>query len=400
MQAHAVIGANWGDEGKGLLTDFLARQVHDKTVINVRMNGGAQAGHTVVTPDRRHVFHHFGSASFVPHVTTYLGSQFIVNPILFMRERAELGPKHRGYVIVHPDAVVTTPYDMLANQAIEGFRNNTRHGSCGVGIFETLNRSKDDRHRITVRDLVGNRTNSQLSLEFLAKSKRISREWLPERLQQLGVYGDAYNIAVQMSRVKEMWQDFIECCIDFRRNISAVLTEEEFVKAHKTYPLFFLFEGAQGLALHQRHEDFPHVTPSNTGIENCLPMLRAAGLDELSITYVTRAYMTRHGAGPLYGEMPRERVVGHNAVDNTNVEHTYQEVLRYAPLDDVHIEAMNQRCLSDCYSIPVDVRAGYAMTCLDHIQPHLFDINAVRDRLGLPLRYTSNGPTAQDVTAL
>ncbi len=79
MRCRAVIGANFGDEGKGLITDYLAQTGGD---VVVRFNGGAQAGHTVVTPEgRRHVFSHFGSGSFA-ELPTFFSQHTIVNPIL------------------------------------------------------------------------------------------------------------------------------------------------------------------------------------------------------------------------------------------------------------------------------------------------------------------------------
>src|SRR5260370_26170356 len=115
-RAQAVIGAGYGDEGKGLLTDALAAEVGPDTLV-VRYNGGAQAGHTVQAPDgRRHVFHHVGSGSFVG-APTYLSRYFVVNPLFFAGEVAELAavgltPKN----CIHPDARVTTPYDLTITQ--------------------------------------------------------------------------------------------------------------------------------------------------------------------------------------------------------------------------------------------------------------------------------------------
>src|SRR4051812_30640034 len=84
MRVSAVIGANYGDEGKGLVTDYLAEEGEGAVV--VRFNGGAQAGHTVVTPEgKRHVFHHFGSGTF-RKARTHLSRFFISNPALFRPE--------------------------------------------------------------------------------------------------------------------------------------------------------------------------------------------------------------------------------------------------------------------------------------------------------------------------
>ena len=82
-----VIGANWGDEGKGLMTDYFSQKPN---TIVVCSNGGAQRGHTVVTLDSiRHVFRHFGSGTF-NGASTYLSEDFICNPIIFRQEYEEL----------------------------------------------------------------------------------------------------------------------------------------------------------------------------------------------------------------------------------------------------------------------------------------------------------------------
>src|ERR1017187_3423727 len=127
MRAYAVIGANYGDEGKGLLTDYLVNRENapgcgsDDTLV-VRFNGGSQAGHTVVTPDgRRHVFSHFGSGSFssgdMKGAATLLSRFFIVNPMIFKRERCELELKGPVNLEINIDmrAPVTTPFEMLIN---------------------------------------------------------------------------------------------------------------------------------------------------------------------------------------------------------------------------------------------------------------------------------------------
>ena len=91
-QIKVVIGANFGDEGKGLMTDYFCKRLSESgSVLNIRFNGGAQAGHTVVVPtlgqQKRHVFSHFGAGSFVNGTDTYLSGNFILNP---MKKRFKL----------------------------------------------------------------------------------------------------------------------------------------------------------------------------------------------------------------------------------------------------------------------------------------------------------------------
>ena len=88
IPVNVVIGSNFGDEGKGSVTDLLSI----RKTLNIRFNGGAQAGHTVCYRNKRHVFHHFGAGSF-QGAKTYLSKHFIVNPLIFKKEYEELSSK-------------------------------------------------------------------------------------------------------------------------------------------------------------------------------------------------------------------------------------------------------------------------------------------------------------------
>lgn len=137
-----VIGANAGDEGKGLMTDYFSQKPNSIVVCS---NGGSQRGHTVTTPDGiRHVFHHFGSGT-LNGAASYLPKEFIVNPLIFNQEYEEL--MNKGVVPIvyaHSDCMVSTPYDMMANHIVEENRGKQKHGSCGLGIFETIKRYESD----------------------------------------------------------------------------------------------------------------------------------------------------------------------------------------------------------------------------------------------------------------
>jgi adenylosuccinate synthase len=101
-----------------------------------------------------------------------------------------------------------------------------------------------------------------------------------------------------------------------------------------------VFEGAQGLLLDQNNKEFfPHVTRSNTGMKNVRILCAQAGIDKIDGYYVSRTYLTRHGAGPLPGENPAM-----NFADETNLDHPYQGRLRFAPLDS---DALRTRCMVD-----------------------------------------------------
>jgi adenylosuccinate synthase len=309
MRARVVIGANFGDEGKGLVTDYLCSQ---GAGVVVRFNGGAQAGHTVVTPDGlRHVFGHFGSGTFLG-VPTFLSQYFICNPILFFKERTEL---HKlgiePAVYAHPECLVSTFADMVINQRLEDARGATRHGSCGVGISETIERSQIPELKITMADL----WNGSKVLE-----------------SRLAAICDGYAAFRTGKPINEpaMIEMFLKGCAAF---------------AEAVHPAGIgqckdpVFEGAQGLLLDQDNKKFfPHVTRSNTGMKNVRALCAQGGFDQIDAYYVSRTYLTRHGAGPLPGEDASLRYE-----DNTNLEHNYQGRIRFAPLDT----ELANRCKQD-----------------------------------------------------
>jgi adenylosuccinate synthase len=304
-----VIGLNYGDEGKGATTERLAHERGKGTAV-VRFNGGAQAGHTVVLPDgRRHVFHHFGAGT-IDSFPTILSRFFIVNPIMFWREALDLyGKLSAGLprVYVDPNCPVTTPYDVFINQAIERARGKERHGSCGLGIGETIERHERG-YSLTVADL-------QETEEMIWKLKEIENNYLPERLEELSIDP---NLTV-LADAQEIFQ---RDATDFIMNVG--VKEDTVAMSAFTN---IVMEGAQGLRIGQRSEDFPFVTRSSTGLENPAMLLEGTEAD-INVHYVTRTYLTRHGAGPLPGEVPNP-----GFKDDTNVPNEFQETLRYAPLD-------------------------------------------------------------------
>lgn len=328
MITRVVIGASFGDEGKGLVTDYLCAQ---GAGVVVRFNGGCQAGHTVVTPaGERHIFRHVGSGTFLG-VPTYLSSFFVCNPILFFEERAQL--IELGFhpeVYAHPDCLVTTFADMLINQAKENKRGMKRHGSCGIGFHETIVRSTVPELKITMSDLWNGckRLESQL-------------------MEICGNYAK-YRVGAEIDDTFSIEQ-FIDCCKHFADCVN---------------PLGIgqckdpVFEGAQGLLLDQGNKEFfPHVTHSNTGMKNVNVLCAQAGITEKEIYFVSRTYLTRHGAGPLPKENASLRYE-----DDTNHPTQFQGALRFAPLDT---DALRDRCRREVGSL----RYKLVLTHCDQEEP-------------------------------
>ena len=332
-----VIGANFGDEGKGLMTDYYAAQAAEqkKTAIVVLSNGGAQRGHTVVTcGGKRHVFHHFGSGTYAG-ADTYLPEKYIVNPMVFMKEYEEFwGSGENGTIrtkiYVNPGCLVTTPFEMITNQILEQSRNDARHGSCGIGIWETI-----------VRD--GRRFGELLSMddEQLRNYLDECRKFQKNRLVKKGI-----------TQIDDKWQEIIDdpklmehYISDLREMTLLVKLSEDGVIANYDR---IIFENGQGLLLDEDRTEFGvHTTPSHTGLKNPAEIVRHVfgktdpGKKEeenrkrkidTEVCYVTRTYMTRHGAGQFATECPKEQI-NPDMTDLTNVPNPYQGTIRYGHLD-------------------------------------------------------------------
>lgn len=352
--AKVVIGANYGDEGKGLMTDYFAAQ-GEKSLV-VRFNGGCQAGHTVTTPDgRRHVFSHFGSGSFTG-AATYLSRHYAVNPVLYLKERDKLILLLSGFpqVFVDERAPVTTFFDMLINQMVEDYRGANRHGSCGMGFGETIGRHEGKAFDLVAKDLLN-------TVELRKKLVRIRNEHLPFRCRELGLpdFGQHHHLCTSDVLVDA----FISAAEEF-------LADVTLVRDATLLPRFnnVVFEGAQGLLLDQHRGAFPYVTRSSTGCRNALEVAYEAGLDQIDLTYVTRAYLTRHGAGPMANELPEKPYAG--VVDLTNQPNTYQGALRFAYLDHDLLAKTIQGDLADAKDTAVRVTVNLAVTCLDQVDEH------------------------------
>ena len=332
MVIKVVIGANFGDEGKGLMTDYFCHQSTlrgEKTLV-VLHNGGAQRGHTVVTPDgNRHVFHHFGSGTLVG-ADTYLSEEFVLNPMIFRQEWEELeSMKAIPKVYVNHTCRVTTPFDMILNQIIEESRDNARHGSCGMGIHETM-----------IRDVCNYPIEMWFDSSDEAKRYYLKeiRNYLSERLLDFGInkIPDNWKEIVNSDLLIE---NFISELNFMGRNIS--IRFDRFIEYYDCV----VFENGQGLLLDQNNTAYyPHLTPSNTGIKNSLEIIAEMNCKpDIEVCYVTRTYLTRHGAGRLDGECGKQEI-NPDMQDLTNVPNPHQGTLRYAKLIEKSLE---ERILKD-----------------------------------------------------
>lgn len=345
-----VIGANFGDEGKGLITDIYAREAacSDMKCVVVLSNGGAQRGHTVELADgKRHVFHHFGSGTY-RGADSYFPREYIINPIVFMEEYQVLAKE--GYTPiahVNRECLISTPFDMMMNQMIEEHRDAARHGSCGLGIWETV-----------VRD--GLRAGDLYDLGrdgMKAYLMDIRDNYLPKRLLQNDMDGVPlhWQKAVYAEHIIEKFIDDFEAMYQITNGFvpDAILYNYDTV----------IFENGQGLLLDwdMKKEYGNNVTASYTGLKNPAKLInklwpyevdaKDGSRDDINVEvcYVTRTYMTRHGAGRFDTECAKEEI-NPDMVDATNVPNPHQGTIRYGKLN---VGELLARCEADFAKYPI-----------------------------------------------
>jgi len=374
MEHVAVIGANFGDEGKGHMVDYFAST--GKYLNVVRFNGGPQAGHTVeLDSGYKFTFSQLGSGS-LRGLNTHLSRFVLVNPIYFLREYDKFVEETgiRPNVSMDPMCEFITPWDVHSNQATESKRGAGRHGSVGYGIFAATKRSY----------------HTSLTAERL---QFISPGALMTTLREVArFHGLAY--------VQRFAEEFLKAT---RRMLEIVSRFEDFTAFRDPC----IFEGAQGLLLDQNSGMFPHVTPSNTGLTNIISMLEASGKEEIvRPVYVTRSYLTRHGAGPMYYPWVSDagiyademRPIG-LPVDETNHYNPWQGHLRYGQLS---VDQLN-------YSIMKDMYAAQRAVNVEVLQAHVamtwcnYDTGLNPCKLvGRPwkLKYESHGKTMSSVKVM
>jgi adenylosuccinate synthase len=392
--AQAVIGAGYGDEGKGLVVDALAHAA-DPAAIVIRTNGGAQAGHTVQAPDgRRHVFHHVGSGALAG-AATHLSRWFVHHPMVLGDEVEALKRLGANVAITaDPRGWVTTPWDMLVNQLVEKARGNGRHGSCGYGFGETVGRCEETEHRLALADLTGAGLRDKLTA--------IRDLWAPARLGELGV-GTLGDEDLALLRSDALLERFLRDCEGFLQRVRIA------PDASAAGAPSLIFEGAQGLMLDQHHGAFPYVTRSNTGLANMLATAQEMGIETIDAYYVTRCYLTRHGRGP----MPNEADIGGDiaVTDETNRPNPWQEQLRLGELDLDVLSAAIARDVGLAGPAKCTVVPRVAVTCLDQARgqipyqrsgaklrgrPSTF-LGDVAESVGAPIGLTSHGPSRYSV---
>jgi len=276
-----VIGAQWGDEGKGKITDLLSRSAD----VVVRYQGGVNAGHTIVVDDTVLKLHLIPSGILYPETTCLIGTGTVVDPKVMIGELDMLlghGIDISGLKLAST-AHVTMPYHRLLDQAMEQRRGDRRIGTTGRGIGPTY-ADKSERNGIRVIDLLDeDRLRDRLAGPLTEKNQLLQQVYGLEPLDHEEVIAEYAGYGRRLA----------PHVVDGVRTIHSSARQRKNI----------LFEGAQGTLLDLDHGTYPYVTSSNPVSGGaCI----GAGVGPTLIDRVigvAKAYTTRVGEGPFPTEL-------------------------------------------------------------------------------------------------
>jgi len=378
MRTIAVIGKNFGDEGKGYTCSRLASSLKKSLII--KHNGGGQAGHTVEDPEGKWRFiHHQIGAGAEYHVPTLFADSFMPDLFQLGKEVKEFTELFGFQSILYSEknARVTTIDDVLLNMGAEFARGKNRHGSCGMGIEECVQRNAAG-YEITLEDIA-----TMSNPDLLHRLKHIRKEYTGKRAEILRIqapesskdkkqsnlmnlstastssnpsnsttFSNFSNPYYEMLNNETVLENFVE---EVKQNVKLLTLVDADRKWLEGFQ-HLIFETGQGLLLDQDYEAYaPHLTSSKTGIHNPAIFLEKRGLSLGEAIYVTRPYVTRHGNGPLPCEVDRSELPGVGE-DLTNQPNEWQGTLRYAKHES--LEAFFAPVLRDRDSVNCLERMG------------------------------------------
>lgn len=276
-----VIGAQWGDEGKGKITDLLSKSAH----VVVRYQGGSNAGHTVVVNDKTFKLHLIPSGILYPDTECVIGSGTVIDPKSLIAELDQLEVLNISTekLYISETAHVTMPYHRLIDQASEEQLGNKKIGTTKRGIGPTY-ADKSERTGIRIIDLM-NRDTLKEKIAWTVDHKNI----VLEKLYDLPPL-DAEAVFEEYAQYAERLRPH---AIDSSLHIYNAIQQRKNV----------LFEGAQGTLLDLDHGTYPYVTSSNPVAGGaCI----GAGIGPTVVDRVigvAKAYTTRVGEGPFPTEL-------------------------------------------------------------------------------------------------
>lgn len=334
----AIIGANYGDEGKGLAVNHFTSM--GKSLV-VRHNGGAQSGHTVESNGKRFVFHELSSGSFNDASTLWLNTY---HPDLYvLKKEVDEFYKLTGKVpeiYAEPRTKITLIDDVIINWIKE---SNCKAGSCGMGIWECVVRNNAG-YFLTIEEV----KNSTLE-ELCKVLTEIRKNYTVKRLKKIK---DTFGTSEASHLISLLENE------EILANYAAAIKENvEYVSIAKFADLVdkfsdIVFENGQGLLIDGDY-DMEHGTPSKTGLYNVAYALNQVGKTLDEAVYVTRTYLTRHGRGNFVEECDFNY-----CYDETNVYNEWQEGIRYGKFNSIN--SLEERIKADCKIIEPSIFVTHA----------------------------------------
>ena len=282
MPAYAVLGAQWGDEGKGKIVDFLARRAD----VVARFAGGNNAGHTVINDLGHFSLHQVPSGIFWPQTLSVMGSGVVVNPDTLLDEIASLserGVDVGGRLLVSERAHLIMPHHIAIDQLSEAAKGHKAIGTTGRGIGPAY---ADKASR------TGLRTADLLDPEALEPRLRAALEHANALITR--VYGGD----------PVPFESVLERCRGWSESLSPYIGPVERT-LHETLDRggAVVLEGAQGALLDLDHGTYPYVTSSNPTIGGACVGLGLHPRQVAGVVGVFKAYCTRVGSGPFPTEL-------------------------------------------------------------------------------------------------
>ncbi len=301
-----MLGLGFGDCGKGRAIDTLTRRWQAHTI--VRFSGGAQAGHNVVAaaeagaPGRHHTFSQFAAGTLVPATRSLLLDPMVLHPTGLLAEAEALSRIGIGdalsRVLIDGQCRITTPFHQAAGRLRELARGTAAHGTCGIGVGETV-RLGLEKPELTLRYGELSPATAAQARVLVEKLQEIRETLLAEFLPPDSVAaGGKWGMELQALRDEFLAARWLSVARALARQ--CVPASTAMIATQLTRPGCVLFEGAQGVLLDEWRGFHPHTTWSSittAAVESAVARFHlAAPFEHYG---VLRTYLTRHGAGPL-----------------------------------------------------------------------------------------------------
>ena len=279
----AIIGAQWGDEGKGKIVDLFT----DDADIVVRFQGGNNAGHTLVVDGKKTVLHLIPSGALHPNKLCVIGNGVVVDPEVLLEEITAL--KGQGHFMddaqlrISEEAHLIMPYHKAIDQARERLRGEGMIGTTGRGIGPAYE-DKVARVGIRVIDLLEEETFQEKLQRNIEEKNIYLKAILKEKTLDFNKLHDSYSV------YREKLRPYV--------TDTGLLLDRE-MRAGKQV----LFEGAQGTLLDVDHGTYPFVTSSNTVAGGVCSGTGVGPRHIHQVIGISKAYTTRVGSGPFPTEI-------------------------------------------------------------------------------------------------